>query len=282
MDINNNQVLCRIIGNTRYSIIHFCDLILVLAHSIVFNRSEYCLEISVLSDGFTDFLSIARHRGTVNRSQFEGEAFRATPVIDRLRCLQSSVYLLKFIGDRQAGCVSTIRNSRGQFICFIVLAYHYCYKVLTCIVCDSGHMIICLFNGIHVCAGGFKCDISEYSCCIRLRCSRCSAAFCRHRRVSGVLGRKCKFEAFRSAPVVDALGYFDMFFYSLEFIRDYLSIRTFCICYGCFQSISRLIFGNCNSYFLRRRVIRYTGQISLGLCNRIFVCSLCAESNLAK
>ena len=285
VDIHNNQVLCRIVGDTRYFIIHFCDLVLVLPHSIVFNRSEYCLEISALSDRsachFSAGFRIFGHRCAIDRSQVEGEAFRASPVIDRLCCLQSSVYLIKFIGDRQAGCVSTIRNSRGQFICFIVLAYHYCYKVLTCIVCDSGHMIICLFNGIHVCAGGFKCDISEYSFCILLCRSRCSAVSCRHRRVSGVLGGKCKCKSFRSAPVVDALGYFDMFFYSLEFIRDYLSICAFCICYSRSQ-ISICPHGNRYCYFLRSSVIRYTGQISLGLCNRIFVCSLCAESNLAK
>ena len=167
VDIYDDFMWTCIIGNARYMIIFFCDRVFVLTHSIVFNSSEYSCKVPIIDRSARHYIlgyGIFRHRSTVNRSQIEGEACCISPFIDRLRCFQLRLCLGKGIGDFQAvRVICTIGDCCGQFICITILAYLYLYKMLACIVCDSRHMIISLFNSIEVRAWSIICDVSKYS-----------------------------------------------------------------------------------------------------------------------
>ena len=86
---NNSFVLLCIIGYAFYTVIHFCNKVLISACSFIFYASEdSCLSIFGCCRG-CDFLtsSIFRHWSVINRFKIKGKCICLTPIIERFGCL---------------------------------------------------------------------------------------------------------------------------------------------------------------------------------------------------
>ena len=262
-----------VVGNTGYSAISLGDRVLVLADFAILDCTEYRCEVSVLGHSLFHCRRIIRHRRAVNRCKCKCKALCASPVIDRLSGLQLSLCLGKGIADRQAvrsifSC--TISDCCGEFVCICVLADNYRHNMLAGIICDSGYMIIRLFDDIDVCARSLICDISEYCSFMSFCCCCRSAAGFRHRSISRRLRGKSKCKVLCSTPVIDFLFRFKMFSYSCEGVGDLLCIRAFVIGDSCNEMIAA-IFCHCYCDFVGICVICDSRQITFRFSNCILI-----------
>ena len=284
MNIHNNLVRSGVVGNTGYSAISLGDRVLVLADFAILDCTEYRCEVSVLGHSLFHCRRIIGHRRAVNRCKCKCKALCASPVIDRLSGLQLSLCLGKGIADRQAvrsifSC--TISDCCGEFVCICVLADNYRHNMLAGIICDSGYMIIRLFDDIDVCARSLICDISEYCSFMSFCCCCRSAAGFRHRSISRRLRGKSKCKALCSTPVIDFLCRFKMFSYSCEGVGDLLCIRAFVIGDSCNEMIAA-IFCHCYCDFVGICVICDSRQITFRFSNCILIGTFFGVRNRSK